>query len=159
MYLSLIQIAESFGVSESVVEGWVRDEGMPHTPERGRLLFDRAQVVQWAATRGLATKAGFLTPEQSSFTTGCELVPLLQVGGIHRGVSASSVLDVLGAIVGSVPGAPARSCPGAWRRQAARASGVLRASDPASPGMPSAVSPVSARKSGTLVGAKPRVAR
>jgi PTS system nitrogen regulatory IIA component len=107
MYLSLIQIAESFGVSESVVEGWVRDEGMPHTPERGRLLFERAQVVQWAATRGLATKAGFLTPEQSSFTTGCELVPLLRVGGIHRGVSASSVLDVLGAVVASVPGAPA----------------------------------------------------
>jgi PTS system nitrogen regulatory IIA component len=78
MYLNLIQIAESFGVSESVVEGWVRAEGMPHTPERGRLLFERAQVVQWAATRGLATKAGFLTPEQSSFTTGCELVPLLR---------------------------------------------------------------------------------
>ena len=104
MYLNIVQIAESFGVSESVVEGWVRNEGMPHTPERGRLLFDRAQVVQWAAGRGLATKAGFLTPEQSAFTTGCELAPLLRTGGIHREVSAVSVLDVLGKVVATLPG-------------------------------------------------------
>jgi transposase len=29
MYLNLIQIAESFGVSEQVVIEWVRKEGMP----------------------------------------------------------------------------------------------------------------------------------
>ena len=104
MYLNLVQIAESFGVSEGVVEGWVRNEGMPHTPERGRLLFDRAQVVQWAAARGLATKAGFLTPQQSAFPTGCELAPLLRTGGIHREVPAASVLDMLGKVVGAVPG-------------------------------------------------------
>lgn len=104
MYLNLVQIAESFGVSEGVVESWVRDEGMPHTPERGRLLFDRAQVVQWAAARGLATKVGFLTPEQSAFRTGCELAPLLRTGGIHRDVPAVAVLDVLGQVVGAMPG-------------------------------------------------------
>jgi PTS system nitrogen regulatory IIA component len=107
MYLNLVQIAESFGVSESVVEGWVRNEGMPNTPERGRLLFDRAQVVQWAAARGLATRAGFLTPAQATFTTGCELAPLLHAGGIHRDVPATAVLDVLGAVVGALPGAAA----------------------------------------------------
>jgi PTS system nitrogen regulatory IIA component len=77
---------------------------MPHTPDRGRLLFDRAQVVQWAATRGLATKAGFLTPEQSAFSTGCELAPLLRVGGIHRDVPAASVLDVLGKVIAALRG-------------------------------------------------------
>ena len=55
MYLNLVQLAESFGVSEKVVEGWIREEGLPHTPERRVLLFDRAQVAQWAATRGLAS--------------------------------------------------------------------------------------------------------
>lgn len=104
MYLNLVQIAESFGVSESVVESWVREEGMPHTPERGRLLFDRAQVVQWAAARGLATKAGFLTPERSAFATPCELASLLRSGGIHRDVPAASVLDVLDSVVGALAG-------------------------------------------------------
>jgi len=104
MYLNLIQIAESFGVSEGVVEGWIRDEGMPHTPDRGRLLFDRAQVVQWAAGRGLTTRAGFLTPETSAFATGCQLEPLLRAGGIWRDLSATQVPAVLIKIVAALPG-------------------------------------------------------
>jgi PTS system nitrogen regulatory IIA component len=111
MYLNLIQIAESFGVSEKVVEGWIRDENLPHTPDRGRLLFDRAQVVQWAADRGLATSAGFLAPETSSpFATGFRLEQLLRTGGIWRDVPASDVTDVFGKIVGSLPGATPPVC-------------------------------------------------
>ena len=106
MYLNLIQIAESFGVSESVVKGWIRDEGMPHTPDRARLLFDRAQVVQWAAARGLVTRAGFLTPETSAFATGCQLEPLLRAGGIWRDLPVAQVTDVLGKVVASLPGTP-----------------------------------------------------
>jgi PTS system nitrogen regulatory IIA component len=105
MYLNLIQVAESFGVSESVVESWVRNEGMPHAPDRGRLLFDRAQVVQWAVTRGLAARAGFLTPETSVFTTGCQIEALLRVGGIWRDVPASGVQDLLSRLVAKLPGA------------------------------------------------------
>lgn len=29
MYLNVIQLAESLGVAESDVEGWIRDEGLP----------------------------------------------------------------------------------------------------------------------------------
>jgi len=91
MYLNLIQIAESFGVSEKVVEGWIRDEGLPHTPDRRVLLFDRAQVAQWAATRGLASKAGFLAAENPTLTTALHLEPLLRTGGIWRDVAAAEV--------------------------------------------------------------------
>lgn len=124
MYLNIVQIAESFGVSESVVEGWVRKEGMPHTPDRGRLLFERAQVVQWAAARGLATKAGFLTPEQSAFSTGCELAPLLRAGGIHRDVPAASVLEVLGKVIAALPGV-ARPVQQLLRQRLAAPGGVV----------------------------------
>jgi PTS system nitrogen regulatory IIA component len=104
MYLNLIQIAESFGVSEGVIEEWIRLEGMPHTPDRGRILFDRAQVVQWAAARGLATRAGFLTPATSAFATGCEIESLLRTGGIWRDVSAATVLDALAKVIAALPG-------------------------------------------------------
>jgi len=104
MYLNLIQIAESFGVSESVVEGWIRDEGMPHTLDRSRLLFDRAQVVQWAAARGLAAKAGFLTPEHSAFATGCQFAPLLRTGGIWRDLPAAQVPEILKKVATALPG-------------------------------------------------------
>ena len=105
MYLNLIQIAESFGVSESTVAGWIRDEALPHTEDRGRLIFDRAQVAQWAAARGLAAQAGFLAPESSVFATGCRLEPLLRTGGIWRDVTPPTVPDVFDRIVAALPAA------------------------------------------------------
>ena len=105
MYLNLGQIAESFGVSESVVEGWIRDESLPHTPDRGRLLFDRAQVAQWAATRGLASQAGFLAPEPASLAKGWLVEPLLRTGGIWRDVAMADLPGVLDKIVAALPGA------------------------------------------------------
>ncbi len=105
MYLNLVQIAESFGVSEKVVEGWIRNEGLPHTPDRGRLLFDRAQVATWAAARGLAAHAGFLAPETPHVTTSWRLEPLLRVGGIWRDVAPASVPGTLRQIATSLPGA------------------------------------------------------
>ena len=104
MYLNLIQIAESFGVSEKVVEGWIRDEGLPHTPDRRVLLFDRAQVAQWAATRGLASKAGFLAAETPTLTAALQLEPLLRVGGIWRDVAAAEVTEVFLRVAGALPG-------------------------------------------------------
>lgn len=105
MYVNLIQIAESFGVSEKVIEGWIRDEGLPHTFDRGRLLFDRAQVAQWAAKRGLASQIGFLAPERSAFATDVRLVSLLRAGGIFRDVRASQLPDIIERVVSALPAA------------------------------------------------------
>jgi nitrogen PTS system EIIA component len=105
MYLNLIQVAESFGVSEKVVESWIHDEGMPCTPDRGRLLFDRAQVAEWAAERGLGARAGFLAPVKSALTSPLRAGPLLRAGGIWRDVPADEVPNVFERIITSLPGA------------------------------------------------------
>lgn len=105
MYLNLIQIAESFGVSENVVEGWIRNEGLPHTPDRGRLLFDRAQVADWAAKRGLAAKAGFLATENPALGTSLQLGRLLRVGGIWRDIPGAGLTATFERIVNALPGA------------------------------------------------------
>lgn len=104
MYLNLVQLAESFGVSEKVVEGWIRDEGLPHTPDRRVLLFDRAQVAQWAATRGLAAKAGFLAESAPALGTAMKLEPMLRAGGIWRRVAAREVVDTMVAVAGRMNG-------------------------------------------------------
>jgi PTS system nitrogen regulatory IIA component len=104
VYLNLIQLAESFGVSERVVEDWIRTEGLPHTPDRGRLLFDRSQVANWAAARGLAAQAGFLAPDPTAAAPGWKLAPLLRTGGIHRGVAVADVAGVFARIVAALPG-------------------------------------------------------
>lgn len=103
MYLNLIQIAESFGVSEKTVDDWMRNEGLPHTPDRGRLLFDRAQVAHWAASRGLAAKVGFLAPESPAFSTSWQIETLLRVGGIRRNIRAAGVREEFRSIVASLP--------------------------------------------------------
>jgi nitrogen PTS system EIIA component len=106
MYLNLIQIAESLGVSEQVVEDWIRHEGLPHTPDRGRLLFDRTHVAEWAATRGLAARAGFLAEDRAALATGCRLEPLLRTGRIWREVPAAGVFAIFDQIVTALPGTP-----------------------------------------------------
>ncbi len=103
MYLNLVEIAESFGVSEKVIEDWIRTEGLPHIPERGRLLFDRAQVAHWAAARGLAAQVGFLANTNPAFSTGWRLEPLFRAGGIWRNVAAIDVPATFERIVAHLP--------------------------------------------------------
>lgn len=109
MYLNVIQLAESLGVSESVVVGWVKNEGLPAIEDRGRWLFDRAQVVDWAAGRGLMAQAGFLAPESSAIpaapTAENPLTRLLRTGGIWRDVPAAEVMNFLARITETLPGA------------------------------------------------------
>jgi PTS system nitrogen regulatory IIA component len=99
MYLNLIELAESFGVSEKVVEDWIRNEGLPCVQDRGRLLFDRARVALWAAAHSLTARVGFLAPENGAFTSGLALAPMLRIGGIWRAVPASGVVEVLGQVI------------------------------------------------------------
>ncbi|MGD0537846.1 MAG: helix-turn-helix domain-containing protein [Verrucomicrobiota bacterium] len=106
MYLNLVELAESFGVAEKVVADWIRDEGLPCVPDRGRLLFDRARVAHWAAAHGLTARAGFLAPENGAFTSGLALAPMLRTGGIWRAVPASGVTAILERIMAALPGVP-----------------------------------------------------
>ncbi|MDD5139774.1 MAG: PTS sugar transporter subunit IIA [Verrucomicrobiales bacterium] len=105
MFLNVIQLAESLGVEENVVEGWIRNEGLPHVTDRGRLLFDRTQVVNWAESHGLAAKVGFLAPERSKIQGGKKLETMLRTGGIWRDVPAANVLNLFADIVAKLPGA------------------------------------------------------
>jgi PTS system nitrogen regulatory IIA component len=107
MYLNLVQIAESFGVSESTVHGWMRSDGLPHSVDCGRYLFDRAQVLEWAAAHGLAAQAGFLATQPAALGAGCELTALLKAGGIHRDVAAADVINKIDSVVAALPGAAA----------------------------------------------------
>jgi len=106
MYLNLRQMAESFGVSERVVEDWIRNDGLPHTPDRGRLLFDRARVAHWADSHGLTAKAGFLAPQDKSFAGALCLERMLRAGGIWREAAGPRAVEVFGRVIGSLAGVP-----------------------------------------------------
>ncbi len=105
MFLNIIELAQSLGVEESEVEGWIRNDALPHVTDRGRLLFDRAQVVGWAESHGLAAKVGFLAPERSKIQGGKKLETMLRTGGIWRDVPAGNVLNLFADIITKLPGA------------------------------------------------------
>jgi PTS system nitrogen regulatory IIA component len=106
MYINLIQIAESFGVSEHVITEWVRKEGMPHVHDRDRILFERSQVMDWAASHGLGGQGGFLSEPTPSLANSRELVTLLRRGGIWRDVNTADLDRVFERIVRNLPGLP-----------------------------------------------------
>lgn len=107
MYINLIQIAESFGVSEHVIMEWVRKEDMPHVHDRDRILFERSQVMDWAASHGLGGQGGFLSEPAPSLANSRELVTLLRRGGIWRDVNTADLDRVFERIVRNLPGLPA----------------------------------------------------
>lgn len=101
MHLNIIQLAESLGVEEAVVEGWIRNDGLPHFRDGGRLLFDRAQVVSWAAERGLAARAGFLAPEPPGGSVNLEA--LMRAGGIWRDARPADLAPLFVSILQRIP--------------------------------------------------------
>ena len=103
MYINLIQIAESFGVTEQVVTEWVRKEGMPHVHDRDRILFERSQVMNWAASHGLGVQGGFLSEPAPSQANAQELAALLRRGGIWRDIDPDGLGDVFQGIVRRLP--------------------------------------------------------
>src|SRR4051794_21477867 len=105
MYLNVIQLAESFGVEENIVEGWVRNEALPAIEDRGRLLFDRGEVIGWAAERGRVARAGFLASQRAASSSGRRMETLLRTGGIWRDVSAAALGQTFERIVVALPGA------------------------------------------------------
>jgi nitrogen PTS system EIIA component len=104
MYLNIIELAESLGVSEGVVKDWIRHDSLPHTTDRDRLLFDRSQVAEWAAARGLAARAGFLAPARGPAGSVTALAPLLQAGGIWRDIPPEEAAACCGRILAALPG-------------------------------------------------------
>src|SRR5271165_1031228 len=105
MFLNIIELAQSLGAEESEVEGWIRNDGLPHVTDRGRLLFDRTQVVAWAESHGMAAKVGFLAPQSSRVQGGKKLETMLRAGGVWRDMTAVNVLNLFADIVAKLPGA------------------------------------------------------
>jgi PTS system nitrogen regulatory IIA component len=104
MHLNLQQLAESFGVSESVVHDWVEHEQLPHVRERGQPIFQRAEVAAWAKSRGIEIRAGFLAEDPVPLRDDSGVVALLRAGGVWRDVPGADARATLAKVVAELPG-------------------------------------------------------
>ena len=105
MFLNIIQLAESLGVEERVVDGWIKNEGFALRAGLRAVAFDRAQVAAWARNAGWGAKAGFLASARPAGIQSRSLDNLLRAGGVWRDVPAVEVTSVIEKVVTSLPGA------------------------------------------------------
>ncbi len=118
MDLSIREVAQLLGVTEKTVHRWLREKAIPAHRLHDQFLFNRVEIQEWAAGRGLK-----LSPTISR-TTGLRPMPAsslraaIERGGIHFRVPGKTPEEVLDAVT-RLPGIPERreslSPPGAAR--------------------------------------------
>src|SRR5512136_743374 len=103
MQLTVRDAARLLGVTEQVLERWVRRGELPAQLVDDRYRFNRIELLEWAAQRKLPVSPEILE-EPGLVNRG--LPPLsraVRAGGIHRGLPAGDERSLLQAMVDRLP--------------------------------------------------------
>jgi PTS system nitrogen regulatory IIA component len=104
MDLSVREVARLLGVTEKTVEGWLREKSIPAHRLHDQFRFNRVEIQEWAAARGLKLSPDLLGVRKAS-ETSMSLRGAIERGGIHFGVSGATPVEVLEAVT-HLPGIP-----------------------------------------------------
>jgi len=106
MDLSIREVARLLGVTEQIVNRWLREKAIPVHRLHDQPRFNRVEIQEWAAARGLRISPDFSetgpTPAASS-----SLRAAIERGGIYHDLPGSTPEEVLDAIT-RLPGIPER---------------------------------------------------
>ena len=97
MRLSLGEAAELLGAPEAILEDWVVRRGLPAFRIHERLWVNRAELLEWAAARGIRFSSRLYTRGTS------DLAAALERGGVHRDLPAESAEAALRALAKRLP--------------------------------------------------------
>ncbi len=104
MDLSVREVAQLLGVTEKTVHRWLREKAIPAHRLHDQFLFNRVEIQEWAAGRGLKLSPTILgqagAPESAS-----SLRAAIERGGIHFRVPGKTSEEVLDAVT-RLPGIP-----------------------------------------------------
>jgi PTS system nitrogen regulatory IIA component len=102
--LSIRDVAQLLGVTEKTVHRWLREKAIPAHRLHDQHLFNRVEIQEWAAGRGLKlspTASG----QQGAPEAGSSLRAAVERGGIHFRVPGKTPEEVLDAVT-RLPGIP-----------------------------------------------------
>jgi PTS system nitrogen regulatory IIA component len=105
MDLSVREVAHLLGVTEKTVHRWLREKAIPTHRLHDQARFNRVEIQEWAADRGLKLPPELLAPPGPPPSLP-SLREAVERGGIHYGVPGRSPAEVLGAVT-QLPGIPA----------------------------------------------------
>jgi PTS system nitrogen regulatory IIA component len=103
MKLTVRDAARMLHVSEDVVYRWIREEGIPVHRVNDHFRFHRAEVLEWATSRGIRVSSDEFRGPVANGTEQPRLSKALEAGGIHYGVGGSTRESVLRAVVKLMP--------------------------------------------------------
>jgi PTS system nitrogen regulatory IIA component len=106
MQLTVRDAARLLGVTEQVLERWVRRGELPAQLVDDRYRFNRIELLEWAAQRKMPVSAEILEEPGLAQRASPPLSEAVKAGGIHRGLPAGGKETLLRAMVERIPAPP-----------------------------------------------------
>lgn len=106
MQLTVRDAARLLGVTEQVLERWVRRGELPAQLVDDRYRFNRIELLEWAAQRKMPVSAEILEEPGLAARNVPSLAELVRAGGIHRGLAGGDPERLLRRMIDLLP-APA----------------------------------------------------
>jgi len=99
MLLGVKEVARMLSAMESDVYRWAEEDGLPAWKSGTQCRFNRSEVMEWAAARGISIRDGDtnLPPETS-------LGEALQAGGVHGGIPGEDQAAAVRSLIHRIPG-------------------------------------------------------
>ena len=106
MQLTVRDAARLLGVTEQVLERWVRRGELPAQLVDDRYRFNRIELLEWAAQRKMPVSAEILEEPGLSARALPTLSQAVRTGGIHRGLAGGDKDRLLREMVDRLPAPP-----------------------------------------------------
>ncbi|MGH7680375.1 MAG: PTS sugar transporter subunit IIA [Candidatus Eiseniibacteriota bacterium] len=104
MDLSTREVARLLGVTEQVVNRWLRDKAIPAHRLHDQPRFNRVEIQEWAAARGIRLSPETAGPDRAPAASS-SLRAAVERGGIYYDLPGTSSTEVLEAVT-QLPGIP-----------------------------------------------------
>lgn len=103
MQLTLRQVAKLFSVSENTVTRWVKEENLPAHDVKSQYRFDRAELLEWAATNERSFSPKVFQEVNGDHVAELSLAEALQRGGVALHVRGDDRYEVFRAAIADLP--------------------------------------------------------
>lgn len=103
MQLTLRQVAKLFSVSENTVTRWVQEDNLPAHVVKSQYRFNRAELLEWAATRSRPFSPTIFQEIQGDSLVDVSLAEALECGGVAMRVAGEDRYEVYRAAISDLP--------------------------------------------------------
>ena len=104
MKLTVHEAADLLNTSEAEIYRWIKEKTIPYHRVADHYRFHRAELLEWATSRGKAVSVDAFSPSRRSVEVPLpRFAAALRAGGVHPGVEGHDRASVLRAVVQRMP--------------------------------------------------------